>query len=319
MKDYPKYLDLPVLDDGKTRFAWHVFGDNDEVGTINWLTPDRVAAAATEVVKGTCISLNLPISEPDPPPTGGSGRRSVPKRTVEEFLGGRTLDDRLDGFWLQGSTQWDGLAHIRHRDVGFYNGFSTDEVLSLESGGHLGVNQWNDRIVGRGVLIDVARYREQMGQPLQRDECFPIDRAVIEEVAAAEGVEIRPGDVLLLRTGWLAAYLAADGEERIRVATAGAMATPGLHVNDETISFLWDNQVAAIAADNPALEVLPPLGAFGHWRLIPLFGFALGELWSLEGLAEDCRADGRYTCMLVSVPLNVPGGIGSPANAVAIK
>jgi kynurenine formamidase len=85
--------------------------------------------------------------------------------------------------------------------------------------------------------------------------------------------------------------------------------------------FLWDSGVVAIAADNPAVEVVPGSREAGslHRRLIPLLGFVLGELFDLERLAADCAADRRYTCLFVGVPLHLPGGVGSPGNALAIK
>jgi hypothetical protein len=86
---------------------------------------------------------------------------------------------------------------------------------------------------------------------------------------------------------------------------------------------LWDMHIAALAADNPAVEVWPPSSldeaGFAHLALLPLLGLPLGELWDLDGLADDCAADGVYVCLLTAAPLNVYGGVGSPANALAIK
>jgi hypothetical protein len=86
--------------------------------------------------------------------------------------------------------------------------------------------------------------------------------------------------------------------------------------------YLWDLHIAAIAADNPALEAWPPPagpGGFMHWKLIPHFGMPIGELWWLADLADACAADGVYEFFFTSAPLNVPGGVGSPPNALAIK
>jgi hypothetical protein len=82
--------------------------------------------------------------------------------------------------------------------------------------------------------------------------------------------------------------------------------------------------VAAIAADNPAVEAWPPAAfddpdAFLHRRLLPLLGLPLGELWDLDALADDCAADSVHVCLLTSAPLNVRGGVASPPNALAIK
>jgi hypothetical protein len=85
--------------------------------------------------------------------------------------------------------------------------------------------------------------------------------------------------------------------------------------------WLWDHQIAGMAADNVGLEALPVDAAVGfqHRRLIAMLGMPMGELWDLDALAVDCAADGRYEFMLVSAPLYVPGGVGSPPNAYALK
>ena len=97
---------------------------------------------------------------------------------------------------------------------------------------------------------------------------------------------------------------------------------PGIGPDEEMASYLWDLHIAAVAADNPALEAWPPgpeSGGFLHFRLIPLLGMNIGEFWYLEDLAADCAQDGVYEFMFTSAPLNVPGGVGSPPNALAIK
>lgn len=314
----PRYADLPVEGETGERTAWGAFGADDEIGTLNLLTDDRVAAAAAEVRTGRRFSLNLPVTLPDPPIGGGQANRGVPRRHVERLLHGGVLDDRLDELWLQGSTQWDGLNHVRHRRLGFYNGADPADVEGEAA--RLGIHRWQPGVVGRGVLLDLPRWAAGTGRPLAWDDPFPVTPEVIEAVLAHQGLELRPGDVLLLRTGWLEGFLRADAGTQRRLATEPGLTSPGLHPTDEVIELLWDHQVAAVAADNPSVEVTPPQGTgFGHWKLIPLFGLALGELWWLEDLADDCEADGRWSSLVVSVPLNVPGACGSPANAIAIK
>lgn len=84
---------------------------------------------------------------------------------------------------------------------------------------------------------------------------------------------------------------------------------------------LWDWHVAAVCADNPAVEVRPGDRRDGslHRRAIAMLGLALGELFNLEALAADSADDHRYTSFFTGVPLNLPGGVGSPANAIACK
>lgn len=319
--DLPSYDQLPVRRGAPQGSAWGVFGDDDQVGCLNLLTPDRVVEAARLVRKGAVFPLNLRIDLPSP----AMFNRRSPKHHLLEESGGIARDDYLDDFWPQASSQWDGLRHIRHPKDGFYNGVRDEEVVPGD-GGKLGIEHFARRgIVGRGVLLDVELHLRRRGTPLDPRSPTLIRRETLEACAAAQGVRIRRGDVLVLRTGWLHWYLEeATPEERERMggsATAGALVSPGIGPADEMAEYLWNLHVAAVAADNPAVEPWPPTpgGGFLHYRLIPHLGMPLGELWYLEELAADCERDGVYEFMLASAPLNVPGGVASPANVLAIK
>ena len=152
-----------------------------------------------------------------------------------------------------------------------------------------------------------------------------ITKDELAECAKAQGVTVETGDILLIRTGWLRWYLEeATPEQKQRMAGEAMtdLRAPGIGPVDEMAAYLWDLHIAAIAADNPSLEAWPPgpdSGGFLHFTLLPHFGMPIGELWSLDDLAADCAADGVYEFMLTSAPLNVPGGVGSPPNALAIK
>jgi len=112
----------------------------------------------------------------------------------------------------------------------------------------------------------------------------------------------------------------------VKARLHGDVAAPGLAHTEAVCEYLWNSHAAAIGCDTFGVEVFPadrspqahPFG-FLHNMLIGQFGMALGELWWLGDLAADCAADGVYEMFGVSAPLNAPGGIGSPANAVAIK
>jgi kynurenine formamidase len=96
--------------------------------------------------------------------------------------------------------------------------------------------------------------------------------------------------------------------------------TPGLEPTQRMVEWLWDHHVAAVASDTAGVEALSPDPEFFlHLALLPLLGMPLGEFWVLDALARDCANDGQYACLLVSVPLNLRGGVGSPPQAVAIK
>ncbi len=314
----PRHDELPEIGTSGDRHAWGVWGADDQLGAINLLTPERVLAATRLVRKGTVINLNLPLNEPNPPLVASRGQYD---HHIYVNRGGR--DDSLDNFYLQGSSQWDSLRHVRYREFGYWGGRQEEDI----DRGALGIEQWaRHGIVGRGVLIDLPRYMERRGEPFDPCRRLAMDGYLMEQIAADQGVEFQPGDILLLRTGWLTWYLALDRAERERLVDSvhpgeGGLACPGLDAHQETAAWLWDHHIATAAADNMALEALPvePAVGFQHRRLIPLLGIPIGEFWFLEDLAADCAEDGVYECMLVAAPLNLPGGVGSPANAYAIK
>jgi kynurenine formamidase len=301
---------LPVLEALGLRHAWNAL-DHD-LGTLHKMSEQTVQAALTSARSGTVVNLNLPVTEPDPPLFG----RSPVEHEV--FSSDRnTLDDRLDAFYPQSSSQWDGLRHVRAREHGFFGGW-TDEFPA--GGGALGIEHWAEHgIVGRGVLLDVVAHRRREGRDYDPLAGETIHADELRDIVVAQRIDLRPGDVLCVRTGWIEAYRALEAEAR--VAIAQSVRVSGLAGSEDVARFLWDSHAAAVAADNPTLEVAPGDAAVGslHRRLIPMLGFAISELLDLERLAGLCAADGRWDFLFVAVPLNVPGGISSPANAVAIR
>jgi kynurenine formamidase len=180
-------------------------------------------------------------------------------------------------------------------------------------------------IATRGVLVDIERFLKEQGSPLDMGGSDPVNVAQVEACLKSQKTEVRRGDVVLFHFGWLRWYLSqATEEERERMggdAMAGALRYPGLGPADEMVEYLWNLHPAAVAADNPGLDAWPPTPEHGwmHFHLLPLLGMMIGELWYLQELADDCAADGVYEFMLTSAPLHLPGGVGSPPNALAIK
>ena len=184
------------------------------------------------------------------------------------------------------------------------------------------MEHWAKRgIAARAVLLDVVRHFEREGERVDPFDYFPITASVLEQVADGQSVEIRAGDILLVRTGWVEAYSELDPAGREELAAGRASREPR-PLWRGTPRFLWDRRIAAVAADNPALEsARPGLGAdlSLHKALIPRLGMPLGELWDLGALARDCAEDGVFDVLLTSAPMNLSGASGSPANALALK
>jgi len=312
LHDLPDYDDLPLVPGLDVRHAWDVFGRDDELGSINLVTAERIARAAAGVVTGELIPLDLPLDVPDPPLFG---RRAYEHHVVA--LNRHEYDDHLDGFHPQGSTQWDALNHVRCREHGFWGGRTanpTDGPIGL------GIDRWAEHgIAGRGVLLDVAAHLAATDPAYDPLDPRPITVEELEATRTAAGVDLEAGDIWCVRTGWGPAYRRLDRAQRAAYADAPHFA--GLRADEAMARFVWNAHPAALCCDNPAVEVVPGDPAVGslHRRLLPTLGTALGEMFDFERLATTCRADGRATFLFVAAPLHLPDGLGSPGNAVAIR
>lgn len=318
--DLPTYADLPQRANG-TRTAWGLLdplGIEAGIGRLRLLTDHAIRDAAALVRTGEVISLNAPIGLFDPPLFGRRKHRQ--KSTV--VRDGFGVDDAYDDFFPQASSQWDGLNHASNIEGEFYNGFSLDDVLA---GRGFSIASYAERgIVGRGVLLDLAGVGTgPTFAPLVSHAITPAD---LEQARERVGLTWQSGDILLLRTGFTKWYRGLDPDGRRRVSDASQLRCPGLARSEETLEYLWDAGIAAVASDNPAVEHYPtdhspdarPYGVI-HRSLIAELGFALGELWDLDALAAACANDGRFEFLLTAAPLNAPGGFGSTANALALR
>lgn len=291
---------------------WGRWGADDERGTVNLITPDRVVAAAGLVRTGRVFDLGIPFDANGPQP-GGS--RINPVRLMSEtgadqvFPGAFKYADDYVFMPLQSGSQWDALAHVYYDDK-LYNGFPASDV-GVHGAKHCAIDKQAKGIIGRGVLLDVARHKGvewmQQGEVITPDD--------LDAVAAAQGVEVRPGDVLLFRTGWRRKFLV---EKDPGAFMAGE---PGLGM--ACVDWLRDHDVAAVCSDNWAIEVLP--GEYEgevlnvHMVLIRDMGMTLGEILDFEDLAADCQDDGVYEFLFCAPPLKFTNGVGSPINPLAVK
>jgi kynurenine formamidase len=300
---------------------WGRWGPDDEIGTLNYITPRCIAEAARLVTAGKVFALGIPLQREGP--QSGTRARFNPIHTMFRDGGDQPRDAagvaEMQGYggsddWivmpLQCVTQWDSLAHVF--DSGkMYNGY--DAALVTSSGAaRNSIDKTKDKIVGRGVLLDVPRAN---GVP-RLEAGYAITVEDLEATAAREGVEIRSGDILLVRTGFMSAYLDRGSWSHFDLDPS-----PGVSVY--TAPWLHAKEIAAIACDNYAVEVrpseLPSFRTPFHICAIPNMGLTLGEIFFLEELAADCAADGRYAFLLVAPPLPVTRGVGTPINPYAIK
>lgn len=307
----PAFADLPVGTEGIDRVAWGIFGEADELGTVNLLDATAVLRGVREVRTGQVHSLNWNAALPDPGPW-----RREPRR-VEVTRSPLSRDDYVEHFHLQYSTQWDGLRHVG-LPSGFYNGIAPEIVEESE---RLGIHSWAEHgIAGRGVLLDLVRMYAEKGRVIDHSSSQTFTCADLDDAATRQGVTFEPGDILLVRTGWIMWYESLDAEERSSLDAETCV--PGLEPSVAMARWIWDHHLAAVATDNVAVEPLPlhpdfPLRTL-HGYLIAGFGMPMGELFKLDDLATSCAAQGRWTFFVTSAPLNFRGAVGSPGNMLAL-
>jgi kynurenine formamidase len=292
---------------------WGRWGPDDERGTLNLLTPQVVARAATCVRSGKRFSLALPLSA-DGPQIGLVPGRINPQHAM--IAVNSPMTDDPDAFrssddtvlmGLQAATHWDALAHVSYGGH-LYNGHPADAVTT-EGALRCGIDKAGS-IVGRGVLLDIARARGV--ERLEPGSAItPDDLDAAEELAR---LRVGPGDLLLVRTGQIQVLHAGD-------KMGYAFPSPGLTM--ATVPWLRARDVAAVATDNLTLEVYPgerdDLTLPVHMLHLVDMGLTQGQNFDLEALAADCADDGAYAFLLDASPQPFQRALGSPVNPVAVK
>jgi kynurenine formamidase len=211
---------------------------------------------------------------------------------------------------LQCGTQWDGLGHILYYDH-MWNGYDCRNVTTAgaQKGG---IEKTREKMVGRGVLLDVAR---AMGRKWLPDG-FAITGEILDFTEKKQGVRARRGDYLLVRTGHIERCLAVKSWDGY---SGGDAPGPAF----ETVDWIHKREVAGIATDTWGVEVRPneteDTNQPWHWITIPIMGLTVGEIFHLGELAKDCAADRRYEFLFVAPALPITGAVGSPVNPLAIK
>jgi len=298
---------------------WGRWGADDQIGTLNNVSPEDIIAAAKLIRKGKVFSLGLSLKEPIQ--TGLFGGRWNPIHTMlatgTDAVAGvqdgpppfRYADDAIN-MPCQASTQWDALCHVFLNDK-MYNGYDA-KLVDARGAKKLGIEHMRDKMVGRGVLLDVARWK---GVDWLEDG-YAITSEDLDACAKAQGVEIRKGDFVIARTGQQERCLAAKDW----TGYAGGDA-PGFAF--ETCYWIRRHDIAAICSDTWGCEVRPnetqDVIQPWHWVVIPAIGISMGEIFYLKELAADCAEDRVYEFFFVAPPLHLPGGAGSPINPLAIK
>ncbi len=303
---------------------WGKWGPKDEIGTLNHTTAEDIVAAAKLVRKGKVISLALNFDHTGPqgakskyPAMGRTNPIHTMLRTgtdaysgVLDHRGIRAADDMVV-MPLQCGTQWDGLGHVFYENY-MWNGYDCREVTS-NGAQKCGIEKTKNRMVGRGVFLDVAR---ALGKKWL-DDGYAITCADLDRTAEVQGVKMKRGDFVVVRTGQMEAKLEAGSWDGYPGGDA-----PGFSF--ETLEWIKRTELAALASDTWGCEVRPNESEQGinqpwHWITIPIMGMTMGEIFYVKELAEDCAADKVYEFLFVAPAIPITGAVGSPTNPLAIK
>ncbi|KAI1608171.1 hypothetical protein EDD36DRAFT_483150 [Exophiala viscosa] len=311
----PQFEELPLSPGDPPFSAWGLW-KKSSLGSLNHLTAEKVLQGArNEITTGTRVCLNLPLDTINP---GLFGRPNFEQKLINKAP--RTINDDSINFNTQGSSQWDSFRHFGYqKEQVFYNGVTQDVIHGPEKSGANGIGEWAEQaIAGRGVLIDFYDWAQTNAHEFDPLGTSPITVEHVKKIMTEKKIELMTGDVLIIRTGYVPAYLQLSADQRKEVSTKFAF--PGLAQSEETTRWLWERQFAAVAADSPAFECTPPTDPewFLHPVLLAGWGTPIGELFDLEKLSETCKELGRWTFFLCSVPLNYSGAVASPPNAMAI-
>jgi kynurenine formamidase len=290
---------------------WGRWGEADERGTLNFITPDTVRAAMGCVRSGSIFELSIPVRSDGP--QRGAGNRANPLHLMSIVPGdldtadGVSVADDYIIMPLQSGTQWDGLAHIGY-DGMMYNGVPTSAVTAYRGARRNGIDRALPGMIGRGVLLDIARLRgvRWLGAT---DVIGPEE---LEGAERAQGVRLQRADALLVRTGWRRKAL-VDGFD------GWLLSNPGLGL--ACAEWIHDRELATVACDNWGVEVQPAAEGWLplHCVLVRDMGMMLGEMFDLEALSDDCAEDGQWDFLFSAAPLRISGGVGSPVSPIAIK
>lgn len=294
---------------------WGRWGADDQLGTLNYITPQKVRAAAALVRSGRQVSMALPINKVAGPDN--------PNPAIHLLTQGHDIDIRSGGvrFGLDflgmachgdSHTHVDALCHISYRGL-VYNGRPALEVLTSQGAQSLDVAAYHGGVVGRGVLLDVPRHRGVRW--LEPGEA--VTRAELEAIEEAEGVRLDEGDLLVFRTG--------HNRRRLELGPWSNDPPPrgegkaGLHV--DSIPWMHERRIAGFLPDGDGEAIPSSVDGVGY-PIHPLQIVAMGMLASdsldLEDLAGACEQEGRWEFMVVGLPLRLGGGTGSPWNPVAL-
>lgn len=318
------------------------------LGRLIILTPEVVRSAAASCIRtGQRCSLGWDMTKLEV----ANFNRQPTEHKIVPILNGIAFDD-IYTINPQQSSQWDGLRHIgawfpSHHAVEtstatkdapgrlFYGGVTASDIMNPKSA-RIGLQHWaKEGICGRGVLLDYVEYAARHGINYSTFSDHSISLETLKEIAKEQQTEFKFGDILFVRIGVTREWdTQMTWEEKKTYAETSTPQHAGVEGTEEMLRWIWDTGFAAVASDAISFEVYPPkktyprgggseareavTGVFMHEVLLPGWGFPVGELFDLEDLARICINEKRWEFFVSSAPFNMPGGVSSPPNCIAI-
>lgn len=293
---------------------WDRWGPDDTLGTLNYITPATIAAAATLVRSGRRATMSIPLNTVAGPDNPSPVIHHVVQGHDIPDSGGVTFATDFVGLAFHGDchTHMDALCHLAYKGL-LYGGRPATQVMTSVGATALDVTSYSEGLVGRGVLIDVPRYRGVKW--LEPGEA--VNRAELEAIEAAQGVRLGEGDILVFRTGHHRRRVELGAWDNDYPPAGEGKA--GLHV--DTIAWMHERRIAAFLPDGDGETV--PSNVEGidnpiHPLQITAMGMLAADSLQLEDVARVCEEECRFEFLVVGLPLRLPGGTGSPWNPIAI-
>lgn len=316
--ELPSYDELP---DKKRYWVWGPPGSHEEgLGMLNLLTPEHVAASAAKEIKtGHRVGLGWEFHKVEFP---YFKRRLYEMKIIE--VAADAFDDEYH-FNPQQSSQWDGFRHHcqpapDHSDGRLWYGGTTKQEIAKGESPRIGIHHWAQQgIAGRGVLLDFASWAKQKGIKYSSMSDRQITLDELKQVAEHYKVDIQPGDILFIRIGFIEEWNSLSEQQMKDYRNGDEAHHTGIEATEDMVRWLWDNHFCAVASDAVSLEVFPPVDPnFSlHHYLLAGWGVPIGEMFDLDGLAEQCKQHNRYSFFVTSAPFNAVGGVSSAPNAIA--
>lgn len=322
---------------------WGDFGEDDQNGRLNLVTPAKIRTAAEEIISGERFCLSLPLDLPGgnvlnsgrfPPklqPTLRAGKPNSNYALSADYPNFKdVISDDAVFLHTQYSTQWDGLSHVGQEfdadgdgiaEAVYYNGYRADSHIGTSANNgemyasSLGIERMAEvGVQGRGVMIDL-------------EGTFGRDRTLVGydqlmQVMEADNVSVEEGDMVCLHTGFAQMIVEMDGQPDKDKLHGSCAALNGR--DTKLLNWITDSGLSLLIADNYAVESYPAEKGEGCCAALPLhehclfkLGIHLGELWHLTPLNDWLKRNNRSRFFLTAPPLRLPGAVGSPANPVA--